>query len=1100
MYTLLTLAKRHQRVNKKSLAKVWEICTERFTSMCHNMRHSNADEEQMIDTKDYVLGLDIGSASIGWALIQHVDGGPHGILSAGVRVFDPGVDGKMDRGQEESRNKVRREARLQRRQARRRAARRRDLFSLLQSHGLLPPTPGSQPVNKSVAIHETINQLDRELWAEWQKTMAADPAVLAKEHVLVYFLRRRCLDTAVDPRELGRVIFHLCQRRGFKSNRKAAPKKDEDEGTVKQGIAELQQAIAEGGARSLGEYFSRLNPNVRRIRGRWTDRRMFTAEFSAIWEKQAANRPDLLTAELRTRIETLLFDQRPIQDGEKMVGLCELEPSQKRAPWATLAAQRFRVLDRVNNMRLGDLSGFERPLSAEERAQILAKLETDGDQKFSALRKLIGAKEKGVAFNLERGGEKNCRGNRTASHMRAAFSDRWEGVSPTAQVEAVEDWRREEDRENAFRQAREKWGMDEDHARAWSESTAEPGYCAFSLRALARLLPLLEEGLSLTEAIQLAYPKQKEAPKDRLPPCGSVRNPAVQRAMSELRKVVNAIVRAYGKPDSVRIELARDLKKNRKQRQDIWVRNRKLEQRRQAAAIALRKETNDPHPSRADIEKIMLADECRWICPYTGKPISHKTLFEAPEFQVEHILPLGRFPDDSFNNKTLCHYEANARKHNQTPYEAFYDPGEERWTEIVTRVRSFNNPEKLRRFLLTPEETLADKLLGEFTARQLNDTRCTSKIAGDYLAQLYGGRVVNGRQRVFASSGSVTATLRKVWGLEAILGHGEGKGRDDHRHHSVDAVVVGLTSNSVIKAMSDAAARLKVPPDGRPYRPFKGLPGPWSDFIDSVRPHIENLNVSHRPSHKLSGPLHEETLYSKPYKYGLGNKDYVSIRKPLGKLSAKDIPAIVDPAVRAAVEKKLAELGGDLGQLNALSSLPAEDWERLPHLLARDGRKIPIRKVRVRKPMKPVSVGQGPRERYVQPGNNHHVEIFARLDGQGREVAWEGLPVSLLDAIQRRRQKQPVVCRRYGEDGQHQFKFSLMGGDIVEISGGDRPGLYRVRTIASNEQIALVRINDARIVKEMGDDFWRPRPNVLRQLGCRKVSVDPLGRVHPASD
>src|SRR5208282_3076867 len=191
---------------------------------------------------------------------------------------------------------------------------------------------------------------------------------------------------------------------------------------------------------------------------------------------------------------------------------------------------------------------------------------------------------------------------------------------------------------------------------------------------------------------------------DRLPPCRDVRNPAVQRAMTEVRKLVNAIVREYRKPTLVRIELARDLKKSRKQRKEIWERKEERDRQRKSEARKFRLNMSGREPFPSDIDKAMLAVECGWVCPYTGRCISYHTLFEEPEFQVEHILPLSRFPDDSFNNKTLCHVDANHLKDNRTPYEAFYRPDDPAWDGIIARVRAFpiRNPEKLRRFLLTP--------------------------------------------------------------------------------------------------------------------------------------------------------------------------------------------------------------------------------------------------------------------------------------------------------------------------------------------------------------------------------------------------------------
>jgi CRISPR-associated endonuclease Csn1 len=261
----------------------------------------------MRNSHEYMLGIDLGSASLGWALIQQADGGPCGVLAAGVRVFDPGVDGRLDQGQEESRNKKRREARLQRRQIRRRAARRRELFALLQSVGLLPAIGPENGVNESASRHATLNALDQRLWREFRTVMEQDPRIIAGEHVLPYYLRARAIEEKLEPFELGRALYHLGQRRGFKSNRKAEPKKDEKEGEVKTGIAELDGEMSESRARTLGEHFSGLDPNTQKIRRRWTARRMFTSEFERIWQTQAQHHAEVLTPALKAQVGHLLF-------------------------------------------------------------------------------------------------------------------------------------------------------------------------------------------------------------------------------------------------------------------------------------------------------------------------------------------------------------------------------------------------------------------------------------------------------------------------------------------------------------------------------------------------------------------------------------------------------------------------------------------------------------------------------------------------------------------------------------------------------------------------------------------------------------------------
>ncbi len=452
-------------------------------------------------------------------------------------------------------------------------------------------------------------------------------------------------------------------------------------------------------------------------------------------------------------------------------------------------------------------------------------------------------------------------------------------------------------------------------------------------------------------------------------------------------------------------------------------------------------------------------------------------------------------------------------KGGHTPWEV-YGPDEERWALILERVKKFNNPAKLRRFELRSEEEL-----GEFTARQMNDTRYTTRLAMDLLSTLYGGRDVprevpskdgSNRRAIHATTGMVTATLRKSWGLEAILrealpsynGESKGKPRTDHRHHAIDAIVIALTSQSTIQSMSVAAAN--APSWQRDRRAFRGLQAPWPNFVDSIRPHIEAMVVSHRPEHKMSGALHDETNYGRPRLEE--KKTVVHIRKPVTSLGKTDIANIVDPVVRRAVEEKSLALGGDLSRCET-----ANEWPMCP---ASDGKAVPIRRVRTRKVMNVATVGKGNRQRFIMPANNHHVEIFAKLDTHGKEVRWDSIVVSLLDAVERNEQQrkgQPVkvVQRAYPAAENYIFKFSLMGGDIIQLHkncdhAAEKclPSLYRIRTIAGNGQLSMVKITDARLIKEIKDakEWWSPMCDALRRLDCQKVVVDLLGKVHPAND
>jgi len=406
---------------------------------------------------------------------------------------------------------------------------------------------------------------------------------------------------------------------------------------------------------------------------------------------------------------------------------------------------------------------------------------------------------------------------------------------------------------------------------------------------------------------------------------------------------------------------------------------------------------------------------------------------------------------------------------------------------MLSRVRAFSSDarvEKLRRFETTHLESLDD-----FATRQLNETRYASRLARQFLGTLYGAGATGvdpgGTMRVQAARGQVTSVLRNAWDLNAILGGGE-KRRDDHRQHAVDAVVVALTDPGTVKRLSDASAK-----EVFPARGAVKLPAPWGGFLDEMRGAVEGLVVSHRLSRKVNAALHEETHYSKIHQ-GEDGKPYVHVRKPLEALSENEVRAIVDPAAAAAVRAKL----DDLGMKDPKQAFKSRDNH--PMLRTKDGRDIPIHRVRIRKVEPVETIGAGARERRVALGSNHHIEIVETTDRKGA-ARWEGVVVSTFEAARRLRAGEPVVKRDHGAG--RSLVFSLAGGDMIEADDEDGARrLYRVRTVSDN--LEFVALNDAREKKEIKQaQAWKKRSvDKLRELHCHRVIVTPLGEVRRAND
>jgi len=1042
-------------------------------------------------TKRWRLGLDLGSSSVGWAALRLDDNGqPDAILGVGSRIFAAGVDGDIDSGKDESRSVERRGARMQRRQLERRSRRLRNVFNELRRMGLLP----GHGLADSESIHQCLGDLDQELSSRW--IPVGDHR---KAQLLPYLIRAAAAERIVEPFELGRALYHLAQRRGFQSNRKESSRQSDDKelGPVKEGIASLAEAM---GSLTLGQYFAGLDPMEQRLRSRWTSRQMYRNEFDRIRAAQAG-RPGAPSEDAWSRLARCIFHQRPLKSQRGKVGCCEFIGSDRRAPKWTLEYQQFRVLSTVNNLRvrtpiedgvaltIETRRGFsERPLTADERTVVLELLSRSASVKLTKLRTHL--KLKGTTFNLEEGGEVELKGNVTEARLRGVFGERWNEMLPVDRRRAMNDVLSMEKDEALERRGREMWKLDDSAIPGFVQLRFEEGYAPLGRRALQCLLPHLEAGLSVQEARKIAFPEHFQSGEVRgtLPPVRkalrSLRNPMVERSLTEMRRIVNELIREYGVPAFVHVELARDLKKSRKDRQDIAKAHRNRQGERDDAAESLR-ELGIANPSRTDIEKALLHAECGGKCPYTGRSIGLSDLFSKSSiWDVEHIIPFSRSLDDSFLNKTLCLAEENRNgKRDRTPFEA-YSGDAERYAQMLARVGRFQGKDakrKLERFML---KDVGDALRDEFCSRQLNDTRYASRLACSYLEELYGGSSdAGGVRRIFASTGQATAMVRRELGIVGMLDpQASGlKSRDDHRHHGIDALAIALTSPSMVKQLADAADGARRA--GR--RRFCAIPAPWVTFPDEALEAARVMVVSHRGRRSIGGALHEATNYSRPIG---GDEETRHVRKPMTAFaSSGDLDDIVDPVVRQAVKDHVAARGG-----NRKCLANKDDPPRLP---SRDGALgNPIRRVRIRASRGVVvAVGAGARVRHVAPGSNHHMAVVTVLSAKGA-VGWEGHIVTRLEAVRRAVCGEPVIQRDWGEG--RSFCFSLAGGDTVRLIGGGKDGLWYVRGVSKKVDLAAIQDGRPTNAVRAAGDRWEVSVNqLMSRFQCKRVSVSAAGVV-----
>ncbi len=1000
---------------------------------------------QFDSTKKLILGLDIGTASIGWCLIDNKPALTT-IIDAGVRIFPEGMD--RSRG-EKSLNQDRQVARSLRRQTYRRARRKQKLLHALQTAELLPKSQ---------------KKLD-ELFSR------SNP----------YQLRAMGLDKQLTPHQFGRALYHLGQRRGYLSNRKTGLEKD---GAVAKGINALQSEMQDGKFRTVGEYFASLDPSQKRIRGCYTHRSMYQSEFNALWQAQLPFNPGLNEAH-RQRIEDAIFFQRPLKSQRHLIGNCIFEPDRKRAYAATLAAQEFRLWQNINNLKiLHQATGEERWLTDEERLELYGFMGLSKTKGWALIKRHLGFLEND-RFNLERVRKSGLLGNQTAAIVSGAIGKKsWNKLSNRQQEQLVFDLINIESEAALKRRLISHYELPNEKVEKLVPKSLElpKGVMHLSHKAIRKILPCLNQvstpdnrGITYDKACEMAG--YKHSMPDRpstvslLPlPTENLRNPLVERALFQVRRVVNAIIREYGKPEIIRIEMARDIKNTAKQRGKIEKQNKENEKANQAAEKFLREEMGFANPSRQDKLKYRLWLECNRECPFTGESISAHELFVEPIFEIEHIIPYTLCLDDGFMNKTLCHRDANREKGKRTPYDAF-SGNQNRYDEIISRANKLP-PAKFRRFARDAET------IGDFVSQQLNETRYIAVKTKEFLEQLKDVRVEP------IKGGVITAQLRHAWGLNNLLGENGEKTRLDHRHHAVDALVTALTTRKTVQAITQYVNTERALHYGEVR--LQDYPAPISSLRQKAEKIIREIIVSHKANHKISGPLHNEFFYSLQHDE---ETPRAVIRKNLVDCKDRDLEKIRDPKIR-----QLA-----LDQRSRFTSCK-EAFENADNpfgMTTKSGRFVPIKKVRIAYNRSLTPIGKSlsaknDKRRNVWTRGNHHIEIFECTDKKS-EVAWGARVVSTLEATLRNQKSSgtPVIQTDHGEG--KRFVMAFHPEDMVELDYKGQRLICRVQKMDMNNIIVFREHQDADI-KNWKKEI-RFKPSSLKESNPKLLQISCLGKV-----
>lgn len=1016
----------------------------------------------------YRLALDLGSTSLGWAILRlntDTPAAPVAVIKAGSRIFSDGRNPKDG----SSLAVTRREARAMRRRRDRLLKRKARMMRTLIEHGFFPTD---------------------------------DTARKALETISPYGLRAKGLNEALKPEEFARALFHINQRRGFKSNRKT-DKKDNDSGALKSAIKQLHAALdsagAEGKPRTVGEYLHRREQAGHTVRARYRqqrveredgktridksydlyiDRAMIEAEFDALWTKQSSLNPQLFNETARAELKDCLLHQRPLKPVKP--GRCTLMPEEERAPLALPSQQRFRIYQEVNHLYVVREGLKEEALTLDQRDSLVDALERNGKRSFTQIKKLLGLGGV-VQFNFEDPKRQELKGNTTSAILsrKEHFGDAWFGFMPEQQDAIVTQLVSEENETRLIRWLETETGVDEARAEAIATTALPEGYGSLSAKALARILPeLRRDVVTYDKAVQAAgfehhshishaatgeilpllpyygeylqrhvgfgSGNSNDAPEKRF---GKIANPTVHIGLNQVRVVVNALIKRYGHPSEVIVEVARDLKQSQEQRKEDNERQAKNQKRNkrlrgEAAAVL---QTAPERVRHADIQKLILWEELSFDpadrrCPYSGVQISANMVL-SDQVEIEHILPFSQTLDDSLNNKTVATRQANRIKGNRTPWDARADFEALGWTTAAMLDRAEQMPKNKRyRF---GEDGYQKWLKGTedgdgkgFLARALNDTRYLSRVAREYLSLICP-------QATRVIPGQMTAMLRAKFGLNDILGLNGEKNRNDHRHHAVDACVIAVTDQGMLQRFAQASASAR---ERQLNRLVDDMPLPWPNYRDHVARAVNHIWVSHKPDHGHEGAMHNDTAYAL-----LGN-GMVSVRKTVEGVRQKETAAL------KVIEFSNAKAVSRHGVLPDGSPRPYKGYKG---------------------------------------DSNYCIEIVRNEKGK-----WEGEVISTFEAYQLVRQHglQRLRHPALSVSGKP-LAMRLINDDLVRLDLDEGTVTLRIAKIGGNGQVFMAPHQEANVDARNRDkddtfQYTSKMAGSFQKARSRRVTISPIGEIN----
>ena len=821
-------------------------------------------------TTKTILGLDLGSASIGWALIEEKNLKAANIIDLGVRVIPyDGTEGQeFMKGSGESKNASRTTKRSIRKSYDRYQLRRTNLIKHLKSNGF--------------ELNDKVRALDKmELWK----------------------LRSDAVSKQINKEELARILLWLNQKRGYKSSRadKNLDKKDTEYVVeVKSRDSELEK-----NGLTIGQHFytQLLKDPFFRIKENVYSRESYIKEFDKIITKQQEFYTNSIDNNFIDIIRNkTIYYQRPLKSQKGLVSICEFEgfiakgidgkkyhAGPKVIPKSSPLFQLSKIWETVNNIEYRDNIGNKYKLTSDQKQKLIDWLDNNEKLSLPKLISLLGLKAGEFFFSkqLERGIQGNLTKsnilkqlvdnkhkdiflkfevNTSISEDEVSLVDKNTGELLHSQLKKVVLPNIEKEPlyrlwhiiysiseqelcikaiKNLYKELTNGlYELDNSVAYNLSEiNLSQAGFGNKSAKCIRKTLPYLIDGYMYSEAMELGgynhsnsltIEERNTKTRNRLLdllPKNSLRQPVVEKILNQMINLVNSIIEKYGYIDEIRVELARELKQSKDERNDTMKYMNKLE--KENDLFKKRILELGAAPTRRNVVKYRLLVEAsendvnrlNATCIYCGQPIGISQALNGEMIDVDHIIPKTKLFNDSQSNKVLVHRKCNATKGNMTAFDFMKSKSDLEFQDYIKRVnelaeRKLIGKSKRDNLLITEE-----KIPQNFIERQLRETQYISKKSREILETIC--------PKVWATSGQVTAQLRKLWGWEDVLlqlnkeqyeslglikevewtsqnGNHTHKSiqlenwskRDDQRHHALDALTIACTKQGFIQKIN----------------------------------------------------------------------------------------------------------------------------------------------------------------------------------------------------------------------------------------------------------------------------------------------------------